>query len=624
MRKPRDLLIVGLFVLALRVPFLNQAVQGDDVYYLAEAEHAQIEPWHPKHTEYVFLGRTVDMRGQPHPPLDAWYLGLLLAVNKDIAEVPFHAAHILFSLIAAFSALSLARRFSPHPLLAALLFLATPAFVINGNSFESDLPFVAFWLLAVALYVRSVDSRSLPLLAAACLAMALAALAAYQSVFLLPILLCYGRKWRPAALATLTAPVVLGAWQIFERASTGAIPAVVLANYLNSWGFEAFHQKLKSAIALTGHLAWIVFPGLWLPSLWTIPFAAGAAFYDWNPLFWASIAIGVGILIWCARNWRDFLAQWVLIFFAGAVIVFFAGSARYLLPLMLPVAILATRRTGQRLLWIGFGLGLALSLSLAVVNYQHWSAYREFAHSVKSNIDSKRVWINGEWGLRYYFESEGGLPLLAGQSVHPGDLVVTSSLGYPVPANVGGGTLAPIAQRTVTSPIPLRLVALHGRSAYSTTRDGLRPFDISLAPIDQLRFDQVVERKPTLSVLPMNAPEAEQQIVSGVYQLETGQSRWMGKTAVILLKPPPEPAPLVVRFFIPDAAPARNVTLSLNDRIIASESYQNGGSYSLVSAPQPSGGDGAKITISVDKSFSTQSDKRELGIILTSVGFEKP
>jgi len=36
------LLIVALFVLALRLPFLNQAVQGDDVYYLAEAQHAQI------------------------------------------------------------------------------------------------------------------------------------------------------------------------------------------------------------------------------------------------------------------------------------------------------------------------------------------------------------------------------------------------------------------------------------------------------------------------------------------------------------------------------------------------------------------------------------------------------
>ena len=146
----RELIIVALFVLILRLPFLNQAIQGDDVNYLYGAEHAQIDPLHPTHTQYAFMGRIVDMRGHPHPPLNAWYLGLLLAVFKDISEVPFHTAYILFSLIAGFSALSLARGFSPHPLAATLLFLVTPTFVINGTSLESDEPFVAFWLLSVA------------------------------------------------------------------------------------------------------------------------------------------------------------------------------------------------------------------------------------------------------------------------------------------------------------------------------------------------------------------------------------------------------------------------------------------------------------------------------------------
>ena len=87
--------------------------------------------------------------------------------------------------------------------------------------------------------------------------------------------------------------------------------------------------------------------------------------------------------------------------------------------------------------------------------------------------------------MQYYLESEGGLPLLAGQSVHPDEVVVTSSLGYPVQVSHPGAFPVPIAARTITSPIPLRLIALNGRSGYSTTTWGLRPFDISLAPIDQ-------------------------------------------------------------------------------------------------------------------------------------------
>jgi hypothetical protein len=618
----RQILIVALVVFALRLPFLNQAMQGDDILYLTEAEHAQIEPLHPKHTEYVFMGRSIDMRGQSHPPLDAWFLALLLALNKDVSEIPFHAAYILFSLIAAFSALVLARRFSPHPLLATLLFLATPAFVINGTSLESDVPFVALWLLATALYITAVDRESAPLLLASSLAMALAALTAYQSVILVPILFLYGRKSRLARIAAFTPLAILIVWQIFERLSTGALPVGVLANYMTTYGFQALAQKLKSAIALTGHLAWLVFPTLWIPSLLTIPFAIGAAFYDLNPLFWASIAVGVGILIRCAQRWRDFLAQWVLIFFAGALIIFFAGSARYLLPIALPIAILASQRARPRLLQISLACGFALSLTLAAVNYQHWDGYRQFARALAPDAQSKRVWINGEWGLRYYLESEGGLPLREGQAIHPGEIVVSSKLGYPITFTAGGGVLAPTAERTITSAIPLRLVALQGRASYSTTMLGLRPFDVSLAPIDQLSAELMIERKPTLTDLPMNAPEAGQQIVSGVYQLENGQWRWMSQTATILLKTPDQPAPVTLRFYIPDSSPTRQVTVALNDHPIVSQTYAAPGTYTLSSPSVKPGGDSAKLTVTLDKSFSAPGDVRQLGIILSEIGFK--
>src|SRR6266542_2135122 len=97
------LLLIIAAVLLIRLPFLNQAIQGDDVYYLAGAEHAQIEPLHPNNVRYVFLGDLVDLRGHPHPPFDAWFLGLLLAIFRDVREVPFHAAYILFSLAAGVS-----------------------------------------------------------------------------------------------------------------------------------------------------------------------------------------------------------------------------------------------------------------------------------------------------------------------------------------------------------------------------------------------------------------------------------------------------------------------------------------------------------------------------------------
>ncbi|MDP8979171.1 MAG: glycosyltransferase family 39 protein [Acidobacteriota bacterium] len=621
----KQILAVTLLVLALRLPFLNQAIQGDDVYYLYGAQHAQIDPLHPNHARYVFLGDMVDMRGHPHPPLNAWFLGAVLALAGDIREPAFHAAYILFSLIAAFSALALARRFTTRPLAATLLFLVTPTFVVNGNSLESDLPFVAFWLASIALFVYAVDRRSLPWLAASCAAMAFAALAAYQSIVMVPILLLYGRKWRPSWIAAFTAPALLIAWQLWERSTTGAMPATVLAGYMQSYGLQALAQKVKSAMALTGHLGWLVFPILTLLAFrrrwWILLAGIPFAFVDANPLFWLSVGVGVLVLAAACERWREFPAAWLLLFFASALVLFFAGSARYLLPIALPVAILVARELPSRWLYAGAACELVLSVGLAIVNYQHWDGYRTFARSLAHQMETRRVWVNGEWGLRYYLESEGALPLLRGQALHPGELVVSSSLAFPVAVSGGGGILAPLSASETRPSIPLRIAGLGAKSGYSTTLFGLRPFDVSAGPIDRLRAEVFSEREPRLEDVPMNAPQASEQIVSGIYDLEDGQWRWMSAKAVLLLKSPAQPKRLTVRLVIPDAAPGRTVTVSLDGKQVLQETFPKSGAYTLTSAALRPEGSSAIASIAIDKTFSVPGDRRELGAILAQVGF---
>ena len=255
------------------------------------------------------------------------------------------------------------------------------------------------------------------------------------------------------------------------------------------------------------------------------------------------------------------------------------------------------------------------------MNYRHWNGYREFARTLAKETQTKRVWVNGEWGLRYYFESSGALPLERGQAVRPGEIVVSSDLAYPLEFTTGGGVKAPMAALGITSRIPLRLIAIDSRSAYSRANLGLRPFDISSGPIDFVRAETIVERTPTLEYLPMNAPEAAQQIVSGVYDLEDNRYRWMSGRGVLLLKAPQQPMPIQVQLYIPDNAPARIVTLSLDDRPLREIKYDRPGSYTITTDPiQPAGGT-ATLNIAVDKTFSVPGDGRELGIILTGAGF---
>src|SRR3954452_10629311 len=154
----KPLLWLLALVLLIRLPFLNQAIQGDDHIYITEAQHALIDPLHPSDVKYVFLGDEVDLRGHSHPPGNAWPLAGLLLIFGDVKEVPFHAAYLVFSLIAVAAMWSLATRFSPHPVWATLLFIAVPAFVVNGTSLESDLPFLASFLCAIAFSVAGLPA----------------------------------------------------------------------------------------------------------------------------------------------------------------------------------------------------------------------------------------------------------------------------------------------------------------------------------------------------------------------------------------------------------------------------------------------------------------------------------
>jgi len=641
----RGLAAVLLFVVLLRLPFLDHAIQGDDIYYLAGAEHAQIDPLHPNHARYAFLGRMVQMQGHPHPPLNAWWLALLLALSGDVYEVPYHAAYLAFSLIAAAALWSLARRFTSRPAEAALLALATPAFVVNGNSLEADLPFLAFWLAAAALFLSAVEGRSALRLAGSAGAMALAALAAYQALALIPILGLYvwlrARSWRPAWCALATPALTLAAWQLFERLSTGALPAAVLAGVFQSYGLQSPERKLANAAALTAHLGWLLFPPLAAAAFgsgrkaWAAGAAAGlaAALLDPHPLFWVSFAAGVLILIHLARSAVSavcpgdlFLAAWALMFFAAALVLFFAGSARYLLPAAAPLALLAARRLAERpgWLWTGFLCQLALSLGLARVNYEHWDGYRRFAQALAPEARQARVWINGEWGLRYYLESEGGLPLLEGQAVRPGDLVVSSRLAYPIPYTTGGGAPALLREQPIRASLPFRLIGLRARSAYSTASFGLRPFDLGRGPIDIVRAEVILERPPALERLPMNSPEAERQIVSGLYQLEQNRFRWMGARATLLLKRAPAAAPLEIVLYLPENAPARRIQVSVDGTPLLEARLPGPGAHTLLTPPVAPGPSAASVTIAVDRTFRVPGDQRELGVILAEVGFRPP
>jgi hypothetical protein len=256
---------------------------------------------------------------------------------------------------------------------------------------------------------------------------------------------------------------------------------------------------------------------------------------------------------------------------------------------------------------------MALSLGLAFVNYQHWDAYRRFAASLAGQLATHRVWINAEWGLVYYLESEGALPMPKGQLLQPGEMVVSSALAYPIPMNAA---LVPFAQTEIRPWLPLRLISLDGRSAYSVASPrGLLPFELSTATIDRVRAEVVIERKPVLSYLEARDPQSAPQIISGWFP-----DGWMTDQATVLLKRPVHPAPLRAVIYIHPQSPARHVRMLVDGQLAAEETFPGPGAYTLA-IPASAGSAEVTVTLIVDKTFSAPGDQRKLGIMITGIGF---
>lgn len=599
----RDLLILALFVFLTKLPFIAHPVQGDDLYYLYGAMHAQIDPLHPHHAKYVFQGREVEMRGHPHPPLNAAILGGILAAAGDVIEPVFHGVYLLLSIACAISVYFIALKYATRPLLASLLFLATPVFWTSGTSLESDIPFLACATAGIALFVHGRETWAM-------IPLFLSGLAAYQSVALIPILWFLRRGYLQSCAPALG----VVSYQLFERITSGAFPVAVATGYFNEYGLQRLQAKLLNAAALTGHLAWLAGPAAVFEPSWTLLTAVPAAFFDWNPLFWASFALGV-LILWKVDG---FLGWWIRIFFAAAIVLFFAGSARYLLPIAPAVCIWASNRISENRLTIAIAVQMMLAGLLAVTNYQHWQGYQRFvaglAPQIKAALDANhRVWIDGEWGLRFYAEAVGGLPLKQNQEFRPGDLLLKQELGS---GPMRTGMLQPIATRTIDPVLPFRLIGLHTKSGWSTVSLGVRSFDLTYAPIDTVTAYTVIDRIPVLSYLPMNASEADIQILNGMFPLEENRYRWMGKRASILLKPKEGPLEVVAY-----ASKPVELTIKVDGREVKRE-HLTEGLHTITTQPIHPTGSSVLLALECDRTTTAPGDTRELGLILQSVGIK--
>ena len=132
------------------------------------------------------------------------------------------------------------------------------------------------------------------------------------------------------------------------------------------------------------------------------------------------------------------------------------------------------------------------------------------------------------------------------------------------------------------------------------------------------------------SLVRMNDPKSSAQMLSGFYGLENNSWRWTaGKFSVLLHTPPGTAAQggvVTFAFSLPDVVIQRlksvAITASVNGTKLKSAEFDKPGANIFTADVPPAllTGESVRVDFALDKTIPPDVDKRDLGVVATSVG----
>jgi 4-amino-4-deoxy-L-arabinose transferase-like glycosyltransferase len=466
----RDAFFATIAVIAALAPFLNKAFHIDDPLFLWTAHQVSQHPADPYGFSVNWYVSAKPMFSvMQNPPLNAYYIALA-ASFLGWSELAMHGSFLVPAVAAVLGTFFLAQRLSGSPLLAALLMLFTPVFLISATTVMCDVWLLALWVWSVDCWLRGLERHSYWLLLLASLLAAAAALTKYFGVSLVPLLAVYtlvqNRRLTSRLLFLLIPVAVIGIYEVMTKAKYGQ--GLFSNAMIYPWQATAHAEKQLSGQFLTGlsFTGGCLFPALFYAAFLKsrkVLIGGIAIFLALLPSFYFGIArgftsrtdviavtaegalfatIGIGILALAIadvvqRKTADslLLSLWVFGTFFFATVMNWSITARTLLPMAPAVVILLIRRlktstvvaaavTGGRSLPI-LPLRTAaatcwpllpaavVSLLITTADYKLADTARLAASFFQNRFQSEpgTVWFEGHWGFQYYMEQWKAKPL---------------------------------------------------------------------------------------------------------------------------------------------------------------------------------------------------------------------
>ncbi len=532
------MIILTLLVL---LPFLNKAIHIDDTVRLYHARQILKSPLRPMdfHLNWYGLPQKV-WEYESNPALIFYYLALIVSLFGE-KEIWLHLSFLIFPVIAAVSMYYLGRRFTSSPLIAVLLLISTPAFIVMATDLMSDVPFLAISLSGVAAYIYGSDKNSRLLILLSGILVGLASLTKYVGLALVPLLMVYSlsRKRHFSETVPLICLTfgIFGMWCLQNLIYHGELHIFEAGKYL-------YLDRASLAGKTVGMLSYIggatIFPLLLVcPLGWTkknlwILIAVFPIMFGWYKLVplagyavFKLLCLGIFLLvasIFClwilglslrlitnliSRRRSShpvlsldatladelFLLLWFWGIFYFNIITEFA-AVRFVL-ILIPPLILLLMRLGkkkalpQKVFSIGIVLTLLLGLSVSYGDYRYANCYRNFAQEKAASFkeEGKEIWFRGHWGFQYYMEKEGFEYLAIDRMPTQGDLIIMPSIVHhePLSKEIDEG-IRLIDTVTYQTSFPIRTMHQRNKAGFYSHGYGFLPYAFSKDYLEEFKI----------------------------------------------------------------------------------------------------------------------------------------
>lgn len=452
-----SILLLIIMTILLIAPFANKAFHIDDPLFLWAAKHIQSHPTDPYRFNVNWYFNEMEMwQVTKNPPLTSYFIAFV-AYLVGWSERALHLAFLIPAIAVVLGTYFLARKLCSRPVLASLVGLITPVFIVSGTTIMCDTMMLAFWVWAILLWIRGTERNEHLAFGLSAFLIGVCALTKYYGmslIILLPIYSFVKNRRIGLWLIYLIIPILI---LILYQWKTDALYGRGLLLDAGAYASE-FRARLnfglttKGLIGLAfagGCLVSLLFftPFLWSRSVLFIQLAVSILtilaisfigtigifpLHDAYGVKWSQV-IQLGILVIIGMNllalavadlWNHkgdpaslLLFCWVMGTFTFASFINWSVNGRSILPMAPAAGILLVRRIEQRALLfkrhstLFWPLVPAVFVALLVT----WADYG-LANSARTAVEkiyasyqkgSGTLWFQGHWGFQYYMELRG-------------------------------------------------------------------------------------------------------------------------------------------------------------------------------------------------------------------------